>query len=224
MRILLVEDENSLAMEIKDFMEVDGNICDISGSQRDASEKLAVNPYDFVLLDLGLPDGDGLDLLEEISTYQERTSVIILTARSEVDDRVKGLQLGADDYLAKPFSLVELKARMQAIVRRKSGWNRDLINIGDFQMDLVSKTISFQKEEINLTKKEFMLLHFMVVNKNRVLNRFQLAEHLWGDHLEDDYQSNYIDVHIKNIRKKLGQFGLTEWLETVRGVGYKIKA
>jgi DNA-binding response OmpR family regulator len=224
MRILLVEDENSLAMEIKDFMKADGNICDISGSQRDASEKLAVNPYDFVLLDLGLPDGDGLDLLEEISTYQERTSVIILTARSEVDDRVKGLQLGADDYLAKPFSLVELKARMQAIVRRKSGWNRDLINIGDFEMDLVSKTISFQKEEINLTKKEFMLLHFMVVNKNRVLNRFQLAEHLWGDHLEDDYQSNYIDVHIKNIRKKLGQFALTEWLETVRGVGYKIKA
>ncbi len=219
MRILLVEDENSLAMEIKDFMKADGNICDISGSQRDASEKLAVNPYDFVLLDLGLPDGDGLDLLEEISTYQERTSVIILTARSEVDDRVKGLQLGADDYLAKPFSLVELKARMQAIVRRKSGWNRDLINIGDFEMDLVSKTISFQKEEINLTKKEFMLLHFMVVNKNRVLNRFQLAEHL-----EDDYQSNYIDVHIKNIRKKLGQFALTEWLETVRGVGYKIKA
>ncbi|PSK97600.1 response regulator transcription factor [Cecembia rubra] len=224
MRILLVEDEKNLAMEIKAFMETEGDICDIAGNLRDASENLAVNPYDFVLLDLGLPDGDGLDLLEEIQDYQEQASIIILTARSEVDDRVKGLQLGADDYLAKPFSLVELKARMQAILRRKSGWNRDLIHIGEFEMDLNSKTISFQKEEINLTKKEFTLLHFMIMNKNRVLNRFQLAEHLWGDHLEDDYQSNYIDVHIKNLRKKLGQFASTDWLETVRGLGYKIKA
>lgn len=224
MRILLVEDEQSLALEIKGFMESEGDICDISGSLRDASENLAVNPYDFVLLDLGLPDGDGLDLLEEISEYQDRTSVIILTARSEVDDKVKGLQLGADDYLAKPFSLVELKARMQAILRRKSGWNKDLVSIGEFEMDLDSKIISYQKEEINLTKKEFTLLHFMVVNKNRVLSRFQLAEHLWGDHLEDDYQSNYIDVHIKNIRKKLGQHAPSDWLETVRGIGYKIKA
>lgn len=224
MRILLVEDEQSLALEIKGFMESEGDICDISGSLRDASENLAVNPYDFVLLDLGLPDGDGMDLLKEISEYQDRTSVIILTARSEVDDKVKGLQLGADDYLAKPFSLVELKARMQAILRRKSGWNKDLVSIGEFEMDLDSKIISYQQEEINLTKKEFTLLHFMVVNKNRVLSRFQLAEHLWGDHLEDDYQSNYIDVHIKNIRKKLGQHAPTDWLETVRGIGYKIKA
>lgn len=224
MRILLVEDEISLAKEIKDFLESGGEICDVAGSIEDASENLAVNPYDFVLLDLGLPDGDGLDLLEEILEYQERTSVIILTARSEVDDRIKGLQLGADDYLAKPFSLVELKARMHAILRRKSGWNRDLISIGEFEMDLNSKTISYQKEEISLTKKEFTLLHFMIVNKNRVLNRFQLAEHLWGDHLEDDYQSNYIDVHIKNLRKKLGQYASTDWIETVRGLGYKIKA
>jgi DNA-binding response OmpR family regulator len=223
MRMLLVEDEKSLAVEIKSFLEAEGDICDISSTLSDASENLAVNPYDFVLLDLGLPDGDGLELLEDIAEYQDRTSVIILTARSEVDDKVKGLQLGADDYLAKPFSLVELKARMQAILRRKSGWNRDLISIGSFEMDLNSKSIFYQKEEINLTKKEFTLLHFMVVNKNRVLNRFQLAEHLWGDHLEDDYQSNYIDVHIKNIRKKLGQFETTDWLETVRGLGYKIK-
>jgi DNA-binding response OmpR family regulator len=224
MRILLVEDEKSLAKEIKDFLESVGEICDIAGTIEDASENLAVNPYDFVLLDLGLPDGDGLDLLEEILEYQDHSSVIILTARAEVDDRIKGLQLGADDYLAKPFSLAELKARMQAILRRKSGWNRDLISIGDFEMDLNSKTILFQKEEINLTKKEFTLLHFMIVNKNRVLNRFQLSEHLWGDHLEDDYQSNYIDVHIKNLRKKLGQYASTDWLETVRGLGYKIKA
>jgi DNA-binding response OmpR family regulator len=224
MRILLVEDEKSLALEIQHFLKSEGEICDISGNLRDATENLAVNPYDFVLLDLGLPDGDGLELLEEIAAYQERTSVIIITARSEVDDRVKGLQLGADDYISKPFSLVELKARMQAILRRKSGWHKDLITIGVFDMDLNSKSISFKNEEINLTRKEFTLLHFMIVNKNRVLNRFQLSEHLWGDNLEDEYQSNYIDVHIKNIRKKLGQYGPTDWLETVRGLGYKIKA
>lgn len=223
MRVLLVEDEKQLGIEIVDFLEKEGYICNWSKNLKDASEKLAINPYDFVLLDLGLPDGNGLDLISEINAYQKDVSIIILTARSEVNDKIEGLQQGADDYLSKPFSLLELKARMQAIARRKGGWNSNILEIGDFEIDLNSKVVSHEKVEIPLTNKEFRLLHFLLINKNRVLNRSQLAEHLWGDHLDDDHQSNYIDVHIKNIRKKMGSFSNLDWLETVRGLGYKIR-
>lgn len=224
MRILLVEDERSLAKEIHDFLQSEHHVLDEVRTKKAASENLAVNSYDFVLLDLGLPDGDGLDLLQEVTRYQENASVIILTARTEVGDKLLGFESGADDYLSKPFSLLELKARMQAILRRKSGWKRDVIQLAGFEIHLNEPLISFEGQEIKLTKKEYILLQFMLINKNRVLNRFQLAEHLWGDHLDDDYQSNYIDVHVKNIRKKLGAFGPVDWLETVRGLGYKVIA
>ena len=224
MRILLVEDERSLAKEIHDFLQSEHHVLDEVSTIKAASENLAVNSYDFVLLDLGLPDGDGLDLLQEVTRYQENASVIILTARTEVGDKLLGFESGADDYLSKPFSLLELKARMQAILRRKSGWKKDVIQLAGFEIHLNEPLISFEGQEIKLTKKEYILLQFMLINKNRVLNRFQLAEHLWGDHLDDDYQSNYIDVHVKNIRKKLGAFGPVDWLETVRGLGYKVNA
>jgi DNA-binding response OmpR family regulator len=224
MRILLVEDERSLAKEIHDFLQSEHHVLDEVSTKKAASENLAVNSYDFVLLDLGLPDGDGLDLLQEVNRYQENASVIILTARTEVGDKLLGFESGADDYLSKPFSLLELKARMQAILRRKSGWKKDVVQLAGFEIHLNEPLISFEGQEIKLTKKEYILLQFMLINKNRVLNRFQLAEHLWGDHLDDDYQSNYIDVHVKNIRKKLGAYGPVDWLETVRGLGYKITA
>jgi len=224
MRILLVEDERSLAKEIHDFLQSEHHVLDEVSTKKAASENLAVNSYDFVLLDLGLPDGDGLDLLQEVNRYQENASVIILTARTEVGDKLLGFESGADDYLSKPFSLLELKARMQAILRRKSGWKKDVIQLAGFEIHLNEPLISFEGQEVKLTKKEYILLQFMLINKNRVLNRFQLAEHLWGDHLDDDYQSNYIDVHVKNIRKKLGIYGPVDWLETVRGLGYKIIA
>lgn len=224
MRVLLVEDEKLLAKEVIGYLEEEQTVCDWEANYRGASEKIAVNQYDFILLDLGLPDGDGISLLDEIKTHQGQAITIILTARAEIKDRVLGLERGADDYLSKPFSLLELKARMQAILRRKSGWNKEEINIGDFVLDLNSRTVACKGEEINLTNKEFNVLHFLLIHPNRVINRFQLAEHIWGDHIEDDYQSNYIDVHIKNIRKKLGGHASVDWLETVRGVGYKIKA
>jgi DNA-binding response OmpR family regulator len=224
MRILLVEDEGPLAKEIVDLLQSDHHVVDLARTLNGASENLAVNSYDFVLVDLGLPDGDGLDLLQEVTEYQKDASVIILTARTEVGDKILGFESGADDYLSKPFSLLELKVRMQAILRRKSGWRKDVIQLSGFEIHLNEPLISFEGQEIKLTRKEYVLLQFMLINKNRVLNRFQLAEHLWGDHLDDDYQSNYIDVHVKNIRKKLGSYGPVDWLETVRGLGYKIIA
>lgn len=222
MRTLVVEDQQDLAEEIRSFLEMERYVCDIASTYTDASEKLAVTPFDFVLIDLGLPDGDGMTLLQEAKKTQKSAIFIIITARGEVEDKVNGLSSGADDYLAKPFSFLELKARMQAILRRKSGWNDSAISFFEFVMDTESRTVSFQGNEITLTKKEFDLLHFLLIHKNKVINRYQLAEHIWGEYMEDDHQSNFIDVHVKNVRKKLGAYASVDWLETVRGFGYKI--
>lgn len=223
MRTLVVEDQQELAEEVKTFLKKENYRCDVAYTYKEASEMLAVNSFDFVLIDIGLPDGDGLELLDEAKKNQENAVFIIITARGAVEDKVKGLLSGADDYLAKPFSLLELQARMQAILRRKSGWNDSKIIFSEFEMDTQNRTVSYQQKPIELTKKEFDLLYFLLVHKNKVINRFQLAEHIWGEYFEDDHQSNFIDVHIKNVRKKLGVHASVDWLETVRGIGYRIQ-
>jgi DNA-binding response OmpR family regulator len=222
MRVLLVEDQRDFAGELGEFLKREGFLCDFAYNCSEATEQLGVNPYDFVLIDLGLPDGDGFEVLAHGKEVSPTTLFIIITARAEVDDRVKGLLEGADDYLSKPFSFIELHARMQAILRRKSGWNSQELNFGGFVLNTTDRILKHQSEVISLTKKEFDLLHFLLINKNRVLNRFQLAEHIWAEFFEDDHQSNFIDVHIKNIRKKLGKFESMDRLETVRGLGYRI--
>jgi len=196
--------------------------CDVAFNGKSGSEKIQVNNYDFVLLDLGLPDMDGLDLLREARKKGSEASFIILTARGEVEDKITGLDLGADDYIPKPFSLAELQSRMQAILRRKHGLKTNIMSIQDFDIDIQNRTVSCKGNAINLTKKEFDLLHYLALHKNRVITRMQLTEHIWGDVLEDDYESNYIDVHVKNLRKKLSAQASIEWFETVRGVGYRV--
>ena len=224
MNVLIVEDEKSLARELDIFLVNCNYICETCYTGTAASEKISVNLYDFILIDLGLPDYEGLDLLKEAKKNNPDAACIILTARAEVYDRIKGLDLGADDYLPKPFSMLELQSRMQAITRRKFGLKHTTLNLGEFEFDLNNRSISFQDNIINtVTKKEFDLLAYMILHKNRTLTRPQLSEHIWGSVINDDYDSNYIDVHIKNIRKKLNVFAPTEWLETVRGLGYKIK-
>lgn len=222
MNVLIVEDEKSLSHEIEIFLTKQGFNCDVAFNGKSASEKIFVNAYDFILLDIGLPDYSGFDLLKEAKAASREAAFIILTARSETDDKIHGLDLGADDYLAKPFSLMELHSRMQAILRRKHGLISNTIRIGDFVMDINNRTVHHGDNMINLTKKEFDLLHYLALNKNRVLTRMQLTEHIWGDVMEEDYDSNYIDVHIKNLRKKLSAFSGTDWLETVRGIGYRL--
>jgi DNA-binding response OmpR family regulator len=222
MNVLIVEDEKSLSHEMEIFLTKQGFNCDVAFNGKAASEKIFVNAYDFVLLDLGLPDYNGLDLLREAKQSGRESAFIILTARNEIDDRIKGLDMGADDYLSKPFSLGELHSRMQAILRRKHGLVSNTLKVGDFVMDISNRTVLFNTQPVNLTKKEFDLLHYLALNKNRVLTRMQLTEHIWGDVMEEDYDSNYIDVHMKNLRKKLGAFAPAEWLETVRGIGYRL--
>ena len=208
---------------MKIFLEKAFYLCDAAYSAAQARQLMRENEYDFILLDLGLPDGDGLDLLNDTKKMCPNASYMILTARGKLEDRIKGLDLGADDYLAKPFSLLELQSRMQAISRRKSGNNDPVLELGDFNIDLNKRAVRFEENEIELSRKEFDLLSYMLLHKNRPLTRLQLSEHIWGNFSDDDYDSNYIDVHIKNIRKKMSVYAPVDWLQTLRGIGYKIK-
>jgi DNA-binding response OmpR family regulator len=224
MNVLIIEDERALAGELEIFLTNYNYICEVCYDGLSGSEKIAINLYDFILIDLGLPDYDGLDLLKEAKKSNSEAICIILTARAEVYDRIKGLDLGADDYLPKPFSLLELQSRMQAITRRRFGLNQSLVDLAGFVINLTERTITYHSTEVNtITKKEFDLIAYLILHKNRTLTRSQLSEHIWGSIINDDYDSNYIDAHIKNIRKKLNAFAPPDWLETVRGLGYKIK-
>ncbi|WP_066834520.1 response regulator transcription factor [Rufibacter ruber] len=222
MHVLIVEDETGLATELVHFLSKEHYKCDWASNGREASEKIAVNLYDFILLDLGLPDYDGLDLLAETKGLEHDPAVIVLTARGSLEDRIRGLGLGADDYLPKPFSLLELQARMQAVVRRKFKMKSSTVQFHGFELDSSTRRVHHHGSELLLTKKEFDLLHYLLLHKNRILTRLQLTEHIWGNILEDDYDSNYIDVHMKNLRKKLSVYEPTDFLETVRGVGYRL--
>lgn len=223
MKVLIVEDEKTLAYEMDDFLKKAFYICDLAHNIKDGLEKLEMNSYDFILLDLGLPDGDGLTLLPKAKKSNPDAAYIILTARGKLEDRITGLDLGADDYLPKPFSLLELQSRMQAIARRKFNIKEESLPLGEFNLDLQKRLIYFGDNQIELSRKEFDLLSYLFLHNNRVLTRMQLSEHIWGTFADDDYDSNYIDAHIKNIRKKLNAWAPTDFLETVRGVGYRIR-
>jgi DNA-binding response OmpR family regulator len=222
MNVLIVEDEKSLAAEVAEFLKSENFLCDIANTGVDASEKIAINLYDFVLLDLGLPDYNGLDLIREARKNNSEASFIIITARGAVEDKVKGLDLGADDYLAKPFALIELLSRINAVARRKFNITNPDVSLGDFTMKVQARKLVCAGTEVDLTKKEYDLLQYLVLNNGKVLTRQQLYEHIWGNILDDQYDSNFIDVHIKNLRKKLNLHAPSPWLETVRGVGYRI--
>lgn len=223
MNILIVEDEKTLGLEMAEFLGKEGYTVEHAWKKSSAEEKIFVNTYDFILLDLSLPGGDGLELLNQLKKIPDREdAIIILTARGDVDDRIKGLEAGADDYLAKPFSLTELLARMHAIIRRKHKLILNEVNVHDFILDIKNHKLSFGDERVALTNKEFEIFNYLVLNKNRVISRVNLTEHVWGDILEVNSDSNFVDVHVKNLRKKLTAHAPIDWFETVRSIGYRI--
>jgi two-component system, OmpR family, response regulator len=222
MNILIVEDNKELALEVKGFLSQNGYVCKIATHCKAALEEIRSNDFDVLLLDLGLPDGSGFEILKELRKKPSKTGVIIVTARGELDDKIDGLQLGADDYLTKPFALTELLARLFAVIRRIHGFVQNELEVHGFKLQLQDYKVSFEDKIINLTKKEFDILQYLVLNKNRVITRLQLTEHIWGDILEVNSDSNFIDVHVRNLRKKLDKFTAIDWFETVRNVGYRI--
>ncbi len=224
MNILIVEDHRELAAEITDYLSKSGYVCKWAKTCEDALEEVSVNTFDAMLLDLGLPDGSGFDVLQAVRKNQSNMAVIVITARGELDDRINGLQLGADDYLTKPFALTELGARLYAIIRRMHGFVVNELDIHGFVLQLQDYKVSYDGIPVSLTKKEFDIFQYLVLNKNRVITRLQLTEHIWGDILEVNSDSNFIDVHVRNLRKKLDKHTSLEWFETVRNVGYRINA
>lgn len=223
MNVLLVEDERGLAFEISDFLTKENYLVEHAWKKSSAEAKIINGRYDFILLDLSLPDGDGFALLQQLKKIKGREdAVIILTARGALDDRIRGLDEGADDYLAKPFSFNELLARMHAITRRKHKLEVNKIDVHGFLLDISNHQLSFDNNVIVLTKKEFDIFNYLVLNKNRVISRMNLTEHVWGDILEVNADSNYVDVHVKNLRKKLSKFAPIDWFVTVRSIGYRI--
>jgi len=222
MRLLLTEDEPYLASSLKKYLGNDGFIVDSTSTIRESQKALMSEMYDIVLLDLNLPDGDGLSLLEEIRTEYPRTAVIIITARGEVEDRVKGLNLGSDDYISKPFSMLELSARINAVVRRKFGLKNNSVELDGLSVHLDEMLVKADSDPLPVTKIEYNILRYLALNRGKTVSRISLAEHIWGNEVDDRFSLDFINSHIKNIRKKLKDAGKDQLIKTIYGVGYRI--
>lgn len=219
MNLLVVEDEHPVANQLQQLLQKERYHCDVAYNYTEAIDLIDDKRYDLILLDWNLPDGDGLTLLSQIREEGIITPVLMLSANSEIDDRVSVLDAGGDDYLCKPYSHVELLARIRALLRRDSPQKNTLLQCADLKLDTSSREVYVHDTPISLSLSEFDLLELLLQNKNIVLTRYQLNEHLCQDY-NSLKQSNLVDVHIKNLRKKLGLEGC---ISTVRGVGYSIK-
>ena len=223
MKILIVEDEKELAKDIAEYLSSENYICEFAYTFNDAIEKIEIYDYDCILLDLMLPGGNGLDLLTILKNKHTHGGVIIISAKNALDDKIKGLQIGADDYLAKPFHLSELAARIYAVIRRKQFENNNTIVQNELEVNLLAKTVKVNNLLISLTKKEFNLLLFFLGNKNRVISKSALAEHLSGDFADMFENHDVIYAHVKNLKKKLTDAGCENYIKTIYGTGYKWK-
>lgn len=221
MKILIIEDERQLSDSIVSFLGHEDYLCEQAFSYSEAAGKIEAYEYDCILLDLMLPGGTGLDLLRRIKRVAPRTGVIIVSAKDSLDDKVAGLRLGADDYIAKPFHLPELSMRVFALLRRKCFTASNVIDCGDVSVDLLERTVTAGSKQLDLTKTEYDLLLFLIENRRRVVSKSALAEHLSGDvaDMMDDF--NFVYAHIKNLKAKLADAGQEDCIKTYYGVGYK---
>jgi DNA-binding response OmpR family regulator len=220
-KILIIEDEPSLNKSMVDYLTAQQYLAEAVSTYADALEKIECYRYDCIVLDLMLPGGNGLQLLQELKANKKTDGVIIISARNELDDKITGLQLGADDYLTKPFHLPELSVRIAAIIRRKNLQGNNTLSFEEIQLEVAAKTIAVSGKEVALTKKEYDLLLYFLINKNRVLSKNAIAEHLWGDDMDLADNYDFIYTHIKNLRKKLIQAGAGDYIRSVYGMGYK---
>jgi len=219
MNLLIVEDEQPVANQLKQLLQKEKYHCDVAYNYYDATVLLDEKKYDLILLDWNLPDGDGLSLLSLLREEGIPTPVLMLSANTAIDDRVKILDAGGDDYLCKPYSNIELLARIRALVRRETPQKSTILSSGSLKLDTKTREVTVDGEPIKLSFSEFDLLELLLQHKNIVLTRYQLNEHLCQDY-NSLKLSNLVDVHIKNLRKKIG---LENCITTVRGVGYTIK-
>lgn len=221
MKLLIVEDEQELLHNIVTYLSRGDVVCETAATFQEARDKIIGFSYDIVVLDIMLPDGDGFGALQLLKSVQPETGVLIISAKNALDDKVKGLELGADDYLTKPFHLPELNARLKAIYRRRKFQGRDLIQFGAISINPDTHDVHVGDKALTLTVKEYELLLFFVANKGRVLTKQIIAEHLWGDNVDLLDSFDFVYQHIKNLRKKITVAGGPDYIQTIYGLGYK---
>lgn len=222
MKVLVVEDEQRISSFVKKGLEEQGFIVEVCDNGDEAYERIRETPYDAVVLDIMLPGRDGLSILRGVRKEKNAVPIILLTARSELDERIEGLNMGADDYLAKPFYVEELVARLHAVARRSSGAEQSILRVDDLSVNLLTREVRRGETDITLTAREFSLLEYLMRSPGRILTRTQMIEHVWGYHF--DPNTNLVDVHVQRIRKKISPEEADRYIETVRGVGYRVKA
>jgi len=220
MKVLIVEDESSLSKSITTYLSQNNFICDTALQFYEAKEKMHINDYDCIVLDITLPNGNGLELLKELKQTQRTDGVLIISAKNSIADKINGLELGADDYLIKPFHLGELAARINSIVRRRAFNGNNMMVVDKLNINILDKSVQTEKGVMDLTRKEYELLLYFISNQKRVLTKEAIIEHLWGT---DAGMSNYdfIYAHIKNLRRKLMAAGCADYIKAVYGMGYK---
>lgn len=223
MKLLVVEDHQQLSSNIKSYLNQEGYVCEVAANYQQAVEKLYAYEYDMVALDLMLPDGNGMDLLRSIKENWPTLCVLIISAKNALDDKIQGLNLGADDYLAKPFHLAELNARIKAVFRRKNQQGDDKLVFEEMVLNTNTFEVTVNGELLDLTRKEFEMIQYLLLNQNRVLTKQSIAEHLWGDYMDTADSFDFVYQHIKNLRKKIAKAGGNDYIQTVYGVGYKFK-
>jgi len=224
LKILIVEDETGLRESIEEYFTEAGNICETASTYSAALSKITLYRYDCVLLDITLPGGNGINLLKKLKEDGHDDGVLIISAKNSLDDRLEGLDIGADDYLVKPFHLSELKARVSAIIRRKNYNGSNLLVFNEITIDLQAKEVKVDNTPVKFTRKEFALLLYFISNKGKVVSKNAIAEHLWGDSIDMANNFDFIYSHIKNIRKKLVEAGAADYIQAAYGMGYKFAA
>ena len=223
MKVLIIEDENEMSKSIMQYLRQESYVCEVASTVDQAEEKIMLHDYDCILLDITLPDGNGLTILEKLKKEGKLEGVIIISAKNSIDDKIKGLNLGADDYLPKPFHLAELGARVSAIIRRKRFDGNNTIKLQEITVDLLGKSVTVNDRPIDLTRKEYDLLIFLISNKNRVVTKNAIAEHLSGDEAEVFDNFDFIYAHMKNLKRKLSEASSTDYIKTIYGLGYKFE-
>lgn len=224
MKVLVVEDSKEIASSVHDFLAREGYICELAYSFDEGQEKLLLFSYDCILLDIMLPDGNGLALLKFIRSKKIQSGILIVSAKDAMDDKILGLEGGADDYITKPFHLPELHARLRAVFRRKKLAGSNIISFNEITLDTDTLEAKVNNITLDITRKEFDLLLYLIVNKNRVLSRQSIATHLWGDYTDNLANFDFVYQHIKNLRKKISGANGADYIDTVYGLGYKFNS
>jgi DNA-binding response OmpR family regulator len=220
-KVLIIEDERILAEGITDHLVKEGFLCETVHSYAAAIQKIYLYEYDCIIVDINLPDGIGFDLIEALKIAKSTAGIIVISARNAIEDKIKSLDLGSDDYLTKPFHLSELNARIKSIMRRRNFGGANEINFEEIRINYNSRKVFIHTNEVVLSKKEYDLLMYFISNKDIALTKASMAEHLWGDNMDSADSFDILYSHIKNLRKKLTEKGANDYIQTIYGIGYK---